>query len=50
MQAKGIRFQVHTINDPAQLKEFVGQGVDSILTDNPSALAKAIADTKPAQK
>jgi glycerophosphoryl diester phosphodiesterase len=50
VQAKGIRFQVHTINDPAQLKEFVDQGVDSILTDNPSALAKVIADAKPARK
>ena len=44
MQAKGIRFQVHTINNPERMKEFIEQGVDSILTDSPSALAKAIND------
>ena len=50
IQAKGIRFQVHTINDPAQMKAFVDQGVDSILTDSPSALAKVIDSAKPAAK
>jgi glycerophosphoryl diester phosphodiesterase len=48
LQAKGIRFQVHTINDPTRMKEFVTQGVDSILTDNPSALAKVIANHRQA--
>jgi len=46
MQTKGIRFQVHTINDPAQMKGFVAQGVDSILTDRPTALANVIAEAK----
>lgn len=46
IQAKGIRFQVHTINDPALMKAFVAQGVDSILTDKPTALANVITETK----
>lgn len=50
MQAKGIRFQVHTINDPERMKHFVEQGVDSILTDNLAALAQVIADAKTATK
>ncbi len=48
MQAKGIRFQVHTINDPGRMREFVKQGVDSILTDRPDALAEVIAESKTA--
>jgi len=50
MQAKGIRFQVHTINAPSRMKEYVVQGVDSILTDNPSVLAKVIDESTPASK
>ena len=46
IQAKGIRFQVHTINDPARMREFLLQKVDSILTDRPDVLAQAIAETK----
>ena len=46
IQTKGIRIQVHTINDPEQMKSFVAQGVDSILTDKPTALANVIAETK----
>ncbi|HRI87105.1 MAG TPA: glycerophosphodiester phosphodiesterase [Candidatus Hydrogenedentes bacterium] len=46
LQAKGIRFQVHTINDPARLREFVQLGVDGILTDRPDALAQVIAEMK----
>jgi len=42
IQAKGIKFQVHTINDPAQMKAFVEQGVDSILSDSPDLLAQSI--------
>lgn len=50
MQGKGIRFQVHTINDPRRMQEFVAQGVDSILTDNPAELAKIVAARPPATK
>ncbi|NUM54846.1 MAG: glycerophosphodiester phosphodiesterase [Candidatus Hydrogenedentes bacterium] len=50
MQEKGIRFQVHTINDPHRMREFVMQGVDSILTDNPSELAAVIAESRTATK
>ncbi|MDZ4861125.1 MAG: glycerophosphodiester phosphodiesterase [Candidatus Hydrogenedentes bacterium] len=46
LQAKGIRFQVHTINDAARMREFVSQGVDSILTDRPDALAQVIAEIR----
>lgn len=50
VQDKGVRFQVHTINDPQRMREFVAQGVDSILTDNPSALARVISEAKTATK
>lgn len=50
MQGKGIRFQVHTINDPRRMQEFVAQGVDSILTDKPAELAKIVAAQAPAAK
>jgi len=43
IRAKGIRYQIHTIDDRATMEALVAQGVDSILTDKPSVLAEVIA-------
>lgn len=43
-QAKGIRFQVHTINDRDEMRAMLDLGVDSILTDRPDILADTIAE------
>lgn len=50
IQSKGIRFQVHTINDSEAMKAYVQQNVDSILTDNPSALAAVISESATASR
>lgn len=35
---KGIRFQIHTLDEPAEIQRWLVQGVDSILTDRPDIL------------
>ena len=46
IRAKGIKFQIHTINDPAKIRTYLDLGVDSILSDRPDVLAKAIDEWK----
>lgn len=42
IRAKGIRFQIHTLNEPAEIRHWLRIGVDSILTDDPVALVDAV--------
>ncbi|MCC6488032.1 MAG: hypothetical protein IT364_11080 [Candidatus Hydrogenedentes bacterium] len=44
IRSKGIRIQLHTINERARILEVLGWGVDSILSDKPDILAEAIAE------
>jgi len=46
VRAKGVLYQVHTLNDPAAIRSHIEMGVDSILTDRPDLLAQAIAEMK----
>ncbi|MBX7254821.1 MAG: glycerophosphodiester phosphodiesterase [Candidatus Hydrogenedentes bacterium] len=46
IRAKGIKFQIHTINDPVKMRAYLDMGVDSILSDKPDLLAKAIEEWK----
>jgi len=46
IRAKGIKFQIHTINEPGKMRTYLDLGVDSILSDAPDLLAKAIDDWK----
>lgn len=39
VRAKGIRFQIHTLNEEAEMQRWKKSGVDSILTDRPDVLA-----------
>jgi glycerophosphoryl diester phosphodiesterase len=39
IREKGIRFQIHTLNDEAEMQRWRRVGVDSILTDRPDQLA-----------
>ncbi len=43
IRAKGILYQLHTINKPEEMRAIIQEGVDSILTDRPELLAKVIA-------
>jgi glycerophosphoryl diester phosphodiesterase len=42
VQDKGIVLQVHIINDPELMREWLEYGVDSIITDYPDRLAKLL--------
>lgn len=46
IRAKGILFQIHTPNDEASLRKYLGLGVDSILTDRPDLLAGLLEGQK----
>jgi glycerophosphoryl diester phosphodiesterase len=46
MKEKGIVYQIHTINDPQEMREYMDMGVDSILTDRPDLLEQVIAERK----
>lgn len=46
IRSKGVRFQIHTVNDPAEMRRWLDIGVDSILTDRPDLLAKVIEEWK----
>ncbi|MBN2308195.1 MAG: hypothetical protein JXR94_04445 [Candidatus Hydrogenedentes bacterium] len=43
VRAKGIRFQIHTLNTREEMEHYLALGVDSILTDRPDLLADVIA-------
>jgi len=44
LQAKGIAYQLFTLNTESALREALEKGVDSILTDRPTLLARLIAE------
>ncbi len=44
MQAKGIPVLVHTVNGPDEMRLYLAQGVDSVLTDYPERLAAVIGE------
>lgn len=44
IREKGILVQVHTVNDPDEMRYWLDRGVDSILTDRPDLLANVIAE------
>ncbi|MFA6241104.1 MAG: glycerophosphodiester phosphodiesterase family protein [Candidatus Hydrogenedentales bacterium] len=46
IRAKGIKFQIHTLNEPGIMRTYLDLGVDSILSDAPDLLAKAIDEWK----
>lgn len=48
IRGKGIKVQLHTINNTPRMREILAAGVDSILSDRPDLLAQAIADFDPA--
>ncbi len=43
VKEKGVLVQVHTLNTPEEIAHYVALGVDSILSDVPSLLAKELA-------
>lgn len=43
VRQKGILFQIHTINDRADMTKVLNWGADSILTDRPDLLAEVLA-------
>ena len=46
VRAKGVLYQIHTINQRDAMEELIARGVDSILTDHPSVLAEVIEASK----
>lgn len=44
IRQKGVRFQIHTVNDPEEMRYWLDVGVDSILTDRPDLLADIIEE------
>ena len=48
VRAKGIRFQIHTVDDPEEMAMYLDMGVDSILTDRPDLLTRAVAEWRTA--
>jgi glycerophosphoryl diester phosphodiesterase len=44
IREKGILMQVHTINDPEQMKQWLEFGADSIITDYPNRLAELLPE------
>ena len=44
IKTKGIVTQVHTINNPDDMRAMIAMGFDSILTDHPERLAQVIAE------
>jgi glycerophosphoryl diester phosphodiesterase len=43
IREKGIKVQLHTINELSRIENTLALGVDSILTDRPDLLAEALA-------
>lgn len=49
IKAKGVLVQFFTVNDPAQMRELIELGTDSIITDRPDLLAEIVSSlAKPA--
>jgi glycerophosphoryl diester phosphodiesterase len=46
IREKGIRFQIHTVDDPDEMRHWLDVGVDSILTDRPDLLADVVSAWK----
>lgn len=46
IQKKGIVVQVHTLDDPTEIREMLQTGVDSILSDRPDVLAATIEEAQ----
>lgn len=42
VQDKGVRIDVWTVNDPAEMRRLIDMGVDGIMTDRPDRLFKVI--------
>jgi glycerophosphoryl diester phosphodiesterase len=40
----GVRVDVWTVNDPAQMREVLDLGADAVMTDRPEVLAKVLAE------
>jgi glycerophosphoryl diester phosphodiesterase len=49
IRAKGIRYQVHTVNNPEKMRDCLARGVDSVLTDKPDLLEHIIQETRQRQ-
>jgi len=49
IRQKGVRFQIHTVNDPEEMRHWLDVGVDSILTDRPDLLADIIEERRQGQ-
>lgn len=45
--SRGVRVDVWTINDPAQMRRLLDLGVDAIITDRPEELAKVLGGRTP---
>lgn len=46
VREKGIVYQIHTVNDPGDMRRYLEMGVCSILTDYPDRLEAVIAEFK----
>lgn len=46
IRAKGILFQIHTLNTEAEIRQWIEIGVDSILTDDPELLMRIVNEAK----
>ena len=44
MREKGILISMFTLNKPEEMRQAIDNGVDNILTDRPSVLAKLLED------
>lgn len=47
IRAKGVLVQVHTVNDAADMREFIELGVDSIISDHPDVLDRVLREMEP---
>jgi len=44
LREKGVLVQVHTVNQPEAIREYLAMGIDSILSDYPDRVYEAIAE------
>ncbi|MBI1318010.1 MAG: hypothetical protein GC168_03540 [Candidatus Hydrogenedens sp.] len=47
IQAKGIPVQVHTVNSPEAIREYLAMGIDLVLSDYPDRVYEALDEAKP---
>ncbi|MCP4643441.1 MAG: hypothetical protein GY851_23540 [bacterium] len=50
IRAKGVRFQIHTVDTPEEIRHYLDLGVDSILSDRPDVLTKVVAEWQESQR